>query len=282
VLRHVPADDRVTSSSGGAVWSFIHLSGPNPAVRVWLATPPSLGPRTRLVVVMHGVRRNADEYVARWADWAARTDHVVAAPHFDSERWGGANGYNLGNVLTGKGGSAALNPVGRWSFTVVDEIQTGIRRRLGLADERFVLWGHSAGAQFAHRFPLFRPQAKLRAVLVAGGGWFMLPDPNIDFPYGPRHPLLGFSRRDLRDWTRRPLVLMRGALDLERDPDLRTTPEAEAQGATRFERAGRMLERAQALDSDCRWRLVDVPGVDHDYLKMIPATQARWDTLVRD
>jgi alpha-beta hydrolase superfamily lysophospholipase len=264
------------------LWSFTHASTGNPAVRVWLAVPPCLGAQTRLVVVMHGVRRNAHEYAAEWADWAAHTDHVVAVPQFDREGWGGANGYNLGNVLGKRGESPVLNPVARWSFTVLDEIQARVVRRLGIADERFVLWGHSAGAQFAHRFPLFRPRAKLRAVIVAGCGWFTLPDPELDFPYGTRHPLLDLSRRRLLDWTRRPLVLMRGTQDVTWDPHLRTTPEAEAQGVNRFERAGCMLRRARALDPICRWRLVDVPGVDHDHMKMIPATQACWDGLVDD
>jgi pimeloyl-ACP methyl ester carboxylesterase len=269
-------------SRARALSVFTHASPDNPAVRVWVAAPPRLGPRTRLVVVMHGVRRNAHEYAAEWADWAVHTDHVVAVPEFGREGWGGADGYNLGNVLAKKGGRAVVNPVARWSFTVVDELQVRMARRLGLADERFVLWGHSAGAQFAHRFPLFRPQARLRAVIVAGCGWFTLPDPETNFPYGTRHPLLHFARRQLLDWTRRPLVVMRGTRDVGWDPHLRTTPEAEAQGANRFERAACMLRTARAFDPSCGWRLVDVPGVDHDHLKMIPASQAHWDELVND
>jgi pimeloyl-ACP methyl ester carboxylesterase len=259
-----------------ALRSFTYASAGNPPVRVWLAVPPSVSHRSPVLVVMHGMLRNAHEYAAEWADWSARTNQIVVAPQFDRARWGGGDGYNLGNVLSETG----VNPVRRWSFTVVDEIQAVVRRQFGLADESFVLWGHSAGGQFAHRFPLFRPRAKLRAVIVAGCGWFTLPDPEVDFPYGARHPALGLSRRRLLAWTRLPLVMMRGTRDVERDPHLRMTAEAEAQGADRFERAGRMLERGRALDPSCSWRLVDVPGVDHDHIKMIPATQARWDSLV--
>jgi pimeloyl-ACP methyl ester carboxylesterase len=259
-----------------ALRSFTYASAGNPPVRVWLAVPPSVGHRSRLLVVMHGMLRNAHEYAAAWADWSAQSNHVVVAPQFDRARWGGGAGYNLGNVLD----ETAVNPVRRWSFTVVDEIQALVRRQFGLVDKSFVLWGHSAGGQFAHRFPLFRPQAKLRAVIAAGCGWFTLPDPKVDFPYGSRHPALGLSRRRLLDWTRLPLVMMRGTRDVERDPHLRMTVEAEAQGANRFERAGRMLERGAALNPNCSWRLVDVPGVDHDHMKMIPASQAHWDSIV--
>jgi hypothetical protein len=269
-------------ASKEALRSFTYESAGNPPVRVWLAVPATIGPRTRLVVVMHGMRRNACEYAASWADWATRTDHVVAAPQFDQEGWGRARGYNLGNVLAKAGRRVFVNPVERWSFTVVDEIQATARRRLGIADEHYVLWGHSAGAQFAHRFPLFRPRAALRAVIVAGCGWFTLPDPDANFPYGVRHPLLGLSRQRLLAWTRVPLVLLRGTLDVDRDLHLRVTARAEAQGANRFERAAHVLQRARALDPACRWRLVDVPGVDHDHLKMIPATQDRWQSLVSD
>jgi hypothetical protein len=64
------------------------------------------------------------------------------------------------------------------------------------------------------------------------------------------------------------------------DPDLRRTAGAEAQGADRFERAGRFVARAREIDSHCAWKLVDVPGVGHDWAEMALAAQSHWDREV--
>ena len=55
-----------------------------------LVLPPIVGPRTRLVVAMHGVLRNGMEYAEHWAPAAARGDRVVLVPELDRGRWPGA------------------------------------------------------------------------------------------------------------------------------------------------------------------------------------------------
>jgi hypothetical protein len=124
-----------------------------------------------------------------------------------------------------------------------------------------------------HRFLLFKPHAPVDAAIAAGSGWFTVPDRTVRFPYGLRHPLLRFSEANVLAYLRAPLTLMRGELDRLADPDLRRTAGARAQGANRHERAGHALERARRLSPACRWRIVDVPGIGHDWAAMAGATQ---------
>lgn len=242
---------------------------------LWFALflPDSLGPATRLVVVLHGMLRNADEYIDDWVDWASTHDRVVVSPRFDAFDWPGSLGYNLGNVFRKEGSNGRLNPDAEWSFTAVEGLARSIAGTLALADGAFDLWGHSAGAQFVHRFGLFRPDAPVRRLIAAGAGWYTTPDPGTDFPYGTRHRKLTISTHDLRRWTARSLILMRGARDTQRDECLRAAPLAEAQGRTRWERAAFMLSAARAFDPDTRWRLVDVPEAGHDHATMAAAAQ---------
>lgn len=246
-------------------------------VRVHVAGPPRLGPHTRTVIVLHGVLRNPEEYIEAWADWAAAENRLVACPGFDSTGWGGSRAYNMGNVMP-RGGGDPL-PEEKWVFTVVESLHQHMRGTLALADACFDLWGHSAGAQVAHRFPLFKPRAPLRRVVAAGAGWYTLPDPGLLYPYGLGHPRLGLWDVRARAWLQAPLTLMRGSRDVVRDEHLRTKPEAEAQGPTRFDRAAHMLDRARALDPNTRWRLLDVPGAGHEHAAMAKATQQRWHEL---
>lgn len=241
--------------------------------RSYLYIPTGLSASSRVVVVMHGTLRNAREYIEGWTDWAERADHVVVAPRFDHAGWPGSRSYQLGNVLCGDGGRAP-NPEPSWAFTVVEALHARVREELGLDDPRFALWGHSAGAQFVHRFLLFKPHARVSAAVAAGSGWYTLPALGTRFPYGLDHRSLAFGERDARRWVRTPLTLMRGALDVARDPNVRTTAPAEAQGRNRYERAGHMLRAARRLDPASTWQLLDVPGVGHDWTGMAPAAQS--------
>jgi len=235
-------------------------------VRGHLGVPPVVGPRTELVVVLHGVLRNAVGYAERWAPVALRGDRVVLAPEFDTLRWPGSRGYNLGNV-SGPGPSA---------FAVLEELCTAVQDRLGLAERRLVLFGHSAGAQVVHRFVLLRPRARVRLAIAAGAGWYTAPDLRVRWPYGLAHRSLGLGPADVARWARAPVVLMRGTLDVVPDGNLRATPEALAQGPHRYARAGWMHEQLRRIDPATRWRLVDVPGVGHDDAAM---ARAAWPLL---
>jgi len=248
-------------------------------VEVELAVPASLGAGTRLVVVMHGMSRNAAAYRDAWLAWAGAADHLVACPRFDPRGWRGTRAYALGGVFAGRDGAGERRPEAAWSFTVVAALAGHLRERYALEDPGFDLWGHSAGAQFVHRFPLLRPEAPVRRLLAANAGWYTLPDLGVAFPYGLRHPALAFSPEDVRRWLAAPLVLMRGAEDRGRDEHLRTTLEAERQGRTRHARAAHVLERARALDPATGWRIADVPGAGHDFLPMARAAQRRWAQL---
>jgi poly(3-hydroxybutyrate) depolymerase len=235
-------------------------------VRGHLVVPPVVGPRSHLVVVLHGVLRNAVAYAERWAPLALRGDRIILAPEFDTLRWPGARGYNLGN-LSGPGPS---------SFAVLEALCAAVQDRLGLVERRFVLFGHSAGAQVVHRFVLLRPAAPVRLAIAAGAGWYTAPDLTLRWPYGLAHARLHLGPDDLRRWAAAPVVLMRGALDVHPDGNLRMTPEALAQGANRYARAGWMHEQMRRVDPGSRWRLVDVPGVGHDDAAM---ARAAWPLL---
>jgi len=252
---------------------FVFAHQDAPAVVAYLAVPPTLSARTGMTVVMHGKLRNAAEYLESWIAWSVDNDQIVVAPRFDSACWPGAAGYNLGNVFSGANGRGECLPESRWSFTVVEALHQHVREGFCLEDERFALWGHSAGGQFVHRFLLFKPQARLRSAIASGCGWFTVPDLRVRFPYGLRHPSLSFTPANVRAYVASPVVIMRATLDTTRDNDLRKTRGADAQGANRYARAAHMHRIGTAIDPRSPWRLVDVPHVGHSGIRMALAAQ---------
>jgi hypothetical protein len=250
--------------------SFPVRIGEAPAVWCHVVVPHVVTPGTRLTVVMHGVLRNGSDYARRWAPFAARGDRLVLAPDFDAVRWPGARGYNLGNVFHGD----QLNPVGRWAFTVLEGLCEHVRARFRLREDAYDLFGHSAGAQFVHRFLLFRAHAPVRRAIAAGAGWYTAPDRARPWPYGLLHRELSFSDAELARYAARDVVLVRGTGDVYADGNLRTGSQASAQGASRYERAAWMLEQVRRLDPATRWRLVDVHGAGHDDAQVAPTAWA--------
>lgn len=240
-----------------------------PPLRVYALRPDSAADDAPVVFVMHGVNRDADRYFAEWRPLAERYGFVIVVPEFSSSDFPRADNYNLGGVV-GKGGRAADR--NRWAFSAIEPMFDFVRERFGLAAERYVLYGHSAGAQFAHRFALFGAGPRARMVISANAGWYTFPDAG-KWPYGPDG--LPAEAFDPAEALAAPLVVLAGEADIDPNhPSLRRTPEAMAQGATRFARA-RAFYLAGAklsvkLGAGFGWSCVTAPGVDHDDAKAAP------------
>ena len=251
--------------------TFTWRADGHPDVRVWTTVPRTLSRATRLVVVMHDDARDAVASAVAWERWAAESDRVVIAPEFDAARWPGERAYALGNLFASDE-MTTLVPEPARSYAVVEAIARGVGQGLGVRDPSFDLWGHGAGAEFVHRFLLFRPRAPVRIAVAANADWYTLPNPSLAFPAGVKSDALDVDRGDLVAWTRRMLVVMRGTADTLRT-GLPARAAAEAQGRTRFERAGNLIETAKKIEPRVAWWLLDVPGAGHDAMEMAPAAQ---------
>ena len=233
--------------------------------------PVGLAADRPVVIVMHGVRRNARDYRDQWHELARRHDFLLLTPEFNERDFPGAEGYNFGYRRDGEG---RPRPRERWAYAALEPLFDDARRRFGMAVERYALYGHSAGAQFVHRYLFFVPDARISRAVPANAGWYMMPDYAVGFPYGLGGS--GVTPEDLQRALARPVTVLLGAQDTDPDhPSLRRTPEALQQGTTRLERgqrfyatAGAYAER-QGVAFD--WRQVLVPGVGHDNALMAPA-----------
>ena len=238
---------------------------------VYLGRPVNLGTDRPVVFVLHGVRRNAEEYREQWYDLAEAHRFLLVVPEFSDANFPEAEGYNYGNVY---GPDGNMQPRSVWAFEAIEPIFDEIRRRYGMTAEGYALYGHSAGAQFVHRFLFHVPEARVTRAVAANAGWYTMPDPEIAFPYGLQGSAVGPDR--LRQALQSPLTVLLGEEDIDPEhPSLRRSPEALAQGPHRYARgqafyaAGRA--QAQRLGVPFGWRLATVPGADHDNRKMAPA-----------
>lgn len=220
--------------------------------KVYLARPVGLAADRPIVFVMHGVRRNADEYRDQWYDLAEEHDFLVVVPEFSDDDFPGAEAYDYGNVYDEAGG---VKPRSTWAFETIEPIFDDVRRRYGMTAEAYSIYGHSAGARFVHRFLMHVPEARVLRVVAANAGSYTMPDFSVDFPYGLRGSAVG--REDLGRALQLPVAILLSEADTD------------SRGQAFFATA-----RAAAADLQVPfgWQLATVPGADHDNRKMAPAT----------
>jgi poly(3-hydroxybutyrate) depolymerase len=248
--------------AGESSFTFVDARGqPERPLTVYTYRPARCDAKCPLVIVLHGVSRDAANYRGFWEAAADRYGLVIAAPEFSRKAWPKAAAYNLGDVV------AHPRDPSKWSYSAVehlfDEIAGG---RAG-----YVLFGHSAGGQFVHRMALFLPGCRATMMVAANPGWYTMPEWRAGraadpFPYSLVGSPAGAG--ELKQAFARPFLLMQGTADVdEHDKDLVHSPAADREGANRYRRGQAFFAAAQAaakeLDARFAWKRVDVPGVAH-------------------
>ncbi|WP_394693615.1 alpha/beta hydrolase [Hyphobacterium sp.] len=247
--------------------SFVFSAWSGPAMNVFFVEPlPDAMDGAPVVIVLHGVNRNADDYAANWVTLAREYGLRIYAPEFSVDSFPGAALYNLGGIGTD----------GPYAYSAIEPLFDAIMQRGGEA-EGYVLFGHSAGAQFVHRALLFEDLPRLNTAYPANAGWYTLPDAGTPWPYGLQGTPADQS--DVRRWLGRPMVLLLGDQDTDaEDVNLRRTPEAMVQGPHRYARGEYFFAVAQAQANQSgapfSWHIVSVPGIAHDNAGMAEAAAA--------
>lgn len=233
---------------------------------VWYYLPKDAAPATPVMIVMHGVNRDADRYRNDWMPHAQKHGFILVCPEFSKQDFPSDEGYALGMESAGA------------AFTFIEPVFDAVKQGTGNTSERYFLYGHSAGAQFVHRFVFFNPQARLAKAVAANAGWWTLPSVDVEFPYGLKKAPAGEVAPEAL--VQRPLVVLLGTDDT--DPNhvhLRRTPEAMAQGEHRFARGQNFFatgkKRAEELKVPFGWQLITAPGVGHQDSGM-SAYAVRW------
>ena len=232
--------------------------------KVLLGRPPGLAADRPVVFVMHGAQRDVDAEFDRWYPLALEREFLLVVPEFSARDFPGARGYSYGNAQDRDG---KPRPRSTWSFEAIEVIFDDLRQRFGMTAGGYAIYGHAAGAQFAHRFLLHVPEARVTRAVAANAGWYAMPDFTVAWPYGLQGSAVG--EEQLRHALQAPLTLLLGAQNGAPDePGPRWTPEALAQGPHRVARGEAFLESGRAAAAQrgipFGWQRVTVPGTGHD------------------
>lgn len=244
------------------------------ALTVYYYKPQQWTPDRPVIVVQHGVRRNAAEYRDSWIEDADKYNFLVVCPEFSKTKYPGGQYYNLANMFDKNNTQDYLTPENKWTFAAIDHVVEAVKKQFSATGE-FILFGHSAGAQFVHRYMLFYDHGVFSHIIIANAGWYTMLDSNTYFPYGTKNISMLNAERTAHIFSE-PVTIMLGEADTaETDRVLRKTKEAEAQGPNRFTRGMNFFHTAQAqataVGVPFNWKLVTVPGVGHSDAGMAKA-----------
>jgi len=242
-----------------------------PKIPVWYLRPASAKADAPLVFVLHGVGRDADRYIGEWVDIAKAHGVIVVVPEFTAASFPKALAYNHGGLFDEAGNP---RPRETWAFSSIEPIFDALKAREKLSAEGYHIYGHSAGAQFVHRFVLTGGGPRMRQAISANAGSYAMPTATINWPFGMGglpsglwQPAAAFSA---------PLVLLLGTAD--NDPAHRSLPdqpEAKAQGPHRLARGLAFRETAsKEAGPKLAWGCALAPGVGHDNGRMAPFAMA--------
>ena len=258
-------------SIGSGAFSMSEPTGAtNADLRAFYYRPATWTADRPIVVVMHGFKRNAEDYRDAWIQYADQYNLLVVCPEFSEAKYPGVRYYNTGDVSDTDDETGNLQPKENWIFPVIDRVFDQAKIRSGAVGEKFALYSHSAGSQMVHRYVFLNKETKAKKIISANAGWYTMPDSNVAFPYGIKG--LPINADDLTAAFAKPMTILLGEADTKSNANLRHTPLADAQGVNRFERGNEFFatakKKAAQMGVPFNWQLITVPGVGHNEAEM--------------
>jgi poly(3-hydroxybutyrate) depolymerase len=255
------AAEQIMKGKGSFV--FRTIKG-NKEIRVWYYKPVAYSKNSKIVFVMHGVKRNGKHYRDAWLQYSQAENFLLIVPEFTQKDFPGSAGYNLGNMFSPSG---ELNDESLWSYTIIEDLFDRIKVITGSKTLVYSMYGHSAGAQFVSRFVMFKPDFRLKTAVAANAGWYTMPTDEEAFPYGLKGMRADIIRNVSVSFAKNLVVLLGDQDNDENHKYLRKTAEALRQGKHRLARGRSFYNEAESLAKEQKvpfsWKIKVIPGVGH-------------------
>ncbi len=248
---------------------YAYKNSERKSIKIWTYKPENWKNGDRILFVMHGGGRNADDYLDAWKEIAANNNLFVIAPEFENKfSKYTTNDYQEGNLFTFFG---FKNPKEEWAYQVIENIFDQIKKTNSITNDNYNIFGHSAGGQFVHRMIMLMPEARIENAVAANAGFYTLPVEDLEYPYGIKNTPI--TDNSIKESFKKQLIILLGEND--NDPQLGTFREtglAMQQGKHRLERGSNFYKTANTLAKekswDFNWEIDTIPNVGHNYREM--------------
>ena len=162
-----------------------------PDVEIFYITPEEINEYTKVIFVIHGNTRNAEDYLSAWIPHVLNKNVIVAAPQFTKTDF---RYFFLLEMAESSG--KVNNNRSDYINNSISLFFNYIKSKFSLTTKTYSMFGHSAGAQFTHRYMLLSKDKRISNAVVANAGWYTFIS-NAEFPYGIKSSPIIISDEDL-------------------------------------------------------------------------------------
>ena len=238
-----------------------------PDVEILYITPNAINEDTEVIFVIHGNSRNADDYLSAWIPLVQNKNVIIAAPKFDKKN------FRYFFLLESAESNGTINERSdSYINTSISLFFNYFKSRFALNANTYKMFGHSAGAQFTHRYMLLSNDQRISDTVIANAGWYTFIN-NAEFPYGIKSSPIIISDEDLRWFMSNKVNLLIGSEDIG-SKSVNSSKGAKLQGITRVDRANNyfnsLITSAEDKNYAFRWNYKVLDNVDHDFKKVTP------------
>ena len=238
-----------------------------PDVEIFYITPEQINEDTKVIFVIHGNSRNAEDYLSAWIPHALNKNVIVAAPQFTKIDF---RYFFLLEMAESSG--KINNNKNEYINNSISIFFNYIKSKCSLITQAYSMFGHSAGAQFTHRYLLLSMDSRISTSVIANAGWYTFIN-NAEFPYGIKSSPIIISDEDLRWFMSNKVNLLIGSEDIG-SKSVNSSKGAKLQGITRVDRANNyfnsLITSAEDKNYAFRWNYKVLDNVDHDFKKVTP------------
>ena len=237
-----------------------------PDLDVFYHLPSEIDKDTKILFVIHGNSRNADDYLKTWIKLAEDKNIAIFAPHFKRTSF---ISFNTLQMSTSSG--LIRNDTNLYLHNSVDDLFKYIKSKFELSQEFYDIYGHSAGAQFVHRYLLMSDNPKVNKAIAANAGWYTFLD-GSNFPYGLSNPPINLNSSNVRNFLKIDFHVLIGSADTDITSSVNQSKGANNQGLNRFQRANNFFNYTKMIvdqnNLEFNWSFQIVKGVAHSNTKM--------------
>ena len=238
-----------------------------PDVEILYITPNAINEDTEVIFVIHGNSRNADDYLSAWIPLVQNKNVIIAAPNFDKKN------FRYFFLLESAESNGAINERSdSYINTSISLFFNYFKSRFALNANTYKMFGHSAGAQFTHRYMLLSNDQRISDTVIANAGWYTFLN-GEQYPYGIKDTPIEISSSHIRWFMSNKTSLLIGSIDTNLNK-VNSSAGAQKQGITRVDRADNyfksLIDISDKKEIPFRWSYKVINDVGHDYQKMTP------------
>lgn len=238
-----------------------------PDVEIFYITPEIINKDTKVIFVIHGNSRNAEDYLSAWIPHVKNKNVIVAAPQFRKID------YRYFFLLEMAESSGKVNSnKNEYINNSISLFFNYFKSKFSLSAETYRMFGHSAGAQFTHRYMLLSMDNRISNSVIANAGWYTFITDD-EFPYGINNSPINISNDQIKWFMSQKVNLLIGSDDIG-FRSVNSSKGANLQGLTRVDRAANyfdsLIMNAESRGYALRWNYRVLDRVDHDFKKVTP------------